>query len=67
MRINLDFHRPVIFGVLACSTIEQAKDRAGLGPSGHNHGTEWAQSALKMVALQRNHPTNAHPLGWRRN
>lgn len=50
-RLNLDYAKPVIFGVLACLTEEQARARAGLIAGKHNHGTEWAQSALKMAAL----------------
>jgi 6,7-dimethyl-8-ribityllumazine synthase len=58
MRLNLDTRKPVIFGVLACLTEDQALERAGLTPGGHNHGIEWAQSALKMAHLRRNltHP-----------
>ena len=53
MRLNADLHTPVIFGVLAVLTEEQARARAGLGPGSHNHGEEWAQSAIKMVQLKR--------------
>ena len=51
MRLGLDTGVPVIFGVLACTTELQAKERAGLVEGKHNHGTEWAQSALAMAAL----------------
>jgi 6,7-dimethyl-8-ribityllumazine synthase len=55
MRLNLDTAVPVIFGVLTVLTEEQAKARAGLSAGKHNHGTEWAQSALQMAALRREH------------
>ena len=43
---------PVIYGVLECLTEAQALARAGLVPGSHNHGTEWAQGALRMAALR---------------
>jgi 6,7-dimethyl-8-ribityllumazine synthase len=55
MRLNLDTAVPVIFGVLTVLTEEQAKARAGLSAGKHNHGTEWAQSALQMAALRATH------------
>ncbi len=42
---------PVMFGVLTCQTIEQAKNRAG-GRVG-NKGAECAAAALEMVGLLR--------------
>ena len=42
---------PVIFGVLECLTEDQALARAGLIAGSHNHGTEWAQSALRMAEI----------------
>jgi 6,7-dimethyl-8-ribityllumazine synthase len=42
---------PVIFGVLTCDTMEQARDRAG-GKAG-NKGVEAALAALEMVDLAR--------------
>lgn len=50
MRLNLDYKRPVIFGVLTTLTLEQALDRSG-GKHG-NKGDEAAFTALKMLALQ---------------
>lgn len=49
MRLNLDYNRPVIFGVLTTLTFEQALDRSG-GKHG-NKGDEAAFTALKMLAL----------------
>ncbi len=50
MRLNLDYNRPVIFGVLTTLTLEQALERSG-GKHG-NKGDEAAFTALKMLALQ---------------
>jgi 6,7-dimethyl-8-ribityllumazine synthase len=55
MRLNLDTGVPVIFGVLTVLTEEQARARAGLVAGKHNHGTEWAQTALQMAALRHEH------------
>ena len=52
MRLNMDTRTPVIFGVLAVLNEAQAKARAGLA-GGHNHGIEWAASALAMAALSK--------------
>lgn len=46
---------PVIFGVLAVLNEEQAKARAGIGANSHNHGIEWAQSALQMANINVQH------------
>ena len=51
MRLNLEGPCPVVFGVLAVLNEEQARARAGLGGGHHNHGTEWAETAVKMAAL----------------
>lgn len=53
MRLNADFSTPVIFGVLAVLDEAQAKARAGLLPGSHNHGEEWAQTAIKMALMRR--------------
>jgi len=55
MRLNLEKGIPVIFGVLAVLNENQAKARAGIGANSHNHGIEWAQSALQMSTLKVNH------------
>ncbi|KAJ0410461.1 hypothetical protein P43SY_002793 [Pythium insidiosum] len=52
MRVQLDTGVPVLFGVLTVLTEEQAKDRAGLTANGHNHGVEWAQTAVEMARLR---------------
>lgn len=52
MDVGVQTSVPVIFGVLTVLNEEQARLRAGLGPDSHNHGVEWAQTALKMAALR---------------
>lgn len=52
MRVQLDTGVPVLFGVLTVLTEQQAKDRAGLSGKGHNHGTEWAQTAVEQARLR---------------
>lgn len=49
MKVSLDHHTPVIFGLLTTNTLEQAQDRAG-GKHG-NKGVEAAVTAIKMIAL----------------
>ncbi len=49
-RVGLDYHTPVIFGVLTTDNMQQAIDRAG-GKHG-NKGVEAAATALKMVSLE---------------
>ncbi|CAH0482496.1 unnamed protein product [Peronospora belbahrii] len=52
MRVQLDTGVPVLFGVLTVLNEQQAKDRAGLSDKGHNHGIEWAQTAVEMARLR---------------
>ncbi len=49
MRAGMESGIPVLFGVLTCSSMEQALDRAG-GKAG-NKGTEAALAAIEMVNL----------------
>lgn len=51
MRVNLDYGKPVIFGVLTPDTMEQAEARAG-GALG-NKGAEAAVALLEMIDLER--------------
>jgi 6,7-dimethyl-8-ribityllumazine synthase len=48
-QVSLNFHKPVIFGVLTPNTQQQAIDRAG-GKHG-NKGDEAAITAIKMLKL----------------
>jgi len=60
MDVGLKYGVPVVFGVLTVNTEEQARVRAGLGggdggahaEAHRNHGTEWAQTAVRMAALE---------------
>ncbi len=49
--LNLDYDKPVIFGLLTPNLMQQALDRSG-GKHG-NKGDEAAITAIKMVALHR--------------
>ncbi len=48
-RVALDFHIPVIFGVLTTENYQQALDRVG-GVQGHK-GREAADTAISMISL----------------
>lgn len=54
MQAGLDSGVPVLFGVLTCSSMEQALDRAG-GKAG-NKGTEAALAAIEMVNVLKQLP-----------
>lgn len=51
MNVNLEFKKPVVFGVLTTNTIEQAQDRAG-GKHG-NKGIDCAYTAIQMLTLKQ--------------
>lgn len=51
-KVGLDYHVPVIFGVLTTDNQQQALDRSG-GKHG-NKGDEAAMTALKMITLENN-------------
>jgi 6,7-dimethyl-8-ribityllumazine synthase len=51
MRAAIESGVPVLFGVLTCSSMEQALDRAG-GKAG-NKGTEAALAAIEMVNVAK--------------
>ncbi|HAC15426.1 MAG TPA: 6,7-dimethyl-8-ribityllumazine synthase [Bacteroidetes bacterium] len=48
-RLNLDYSKPVIFGVLTTDTIEQAIERAGTKAG--NKGEEAALALIEMVSV----------------
>ena len=50
-QLALETKTPVLFGLLTCQTIEQAKNRAG-GRVG-NKGSQCAEAAVEMVSLLR--------------
>ena len=51
MRVQLDTGMPCAFGVLTCSTMEQALARAGGGK--RDQGAHAAEAVLQMAALRR--------------
>lgn len=51
MKVTLEYHCPVMFGVLTPDTLQQALDRAG-GKYG-NKGAEAAVALLEMIDLER--------------
>jgi 6,7-dimethyl-8-ribityllumazine synthase len=51
MKVSLDSGVPVIFGVLATDTVDQALNRSGLKLG--NKGVESAQAALAMIKVLR--------------
>ncbi len=50
MRLNVEKSTPVIFGVLACLSEEQAIARS---TGENNHGYGWGQSAVEMALLKK--------------
>ncbi len=49
MQVQLELNKPIIFGVLSCETVDQAKER--ISSSGLNKGEEFAQSLLLQTTL----------------
>jgi 6,7-dimethyl-8-ribityllumazine synthase len=49
MDVGLQTATPVVFGVLTCNTEEQAIARSY---GGHNHGVDWAKTAVEMALLR---------------
>lgn len=49
MDVGLQTATPVVFGVLTCNTHEQAVARSH---GGHNHGVDWAKTAVEMALLR---------------
>jgi 6,7-dimethyl-8-ribityllumazine synthase len=50
MRLNVEGGTPVIFGVLACFTEEQAVARSS---GEYNHGRGWGLSAVEMALIKK--------------
>ncbi len=51
MQVQLQFGKPVAFGVLTVNTVEQATERSGSGRD--NKGYEAVSAALEMIRLMR--------------
>lgn len=60
MQAGLESGIPVVFGVLTCSSMEQALDRAG-GRVG-NKGADAALAAIEMVNLLKQIPASRAPM-----
>ena len=60
MQAGLESGIPVVFGVLTCSSMEQALDRAG-GRVG-NKGADAALAAIEMVNLLKQIPASKAPM-----
>lgn len=52
MRLSLESHTPIVFGVLTVDTAEQALARAGDAPQA-NRGAEAAESLLELIQTLR--------------
>ena len=48
MKLQLDSHYPIIFGLLTVLTEDQARARAGIDGGGHNHGEDWGNAAVEL-------------------
>ncbi len=60
LRVSLDAHRPVGFGLLTCDDEQQALDRAGLSGSTEDKGAEAAEAAVALaVALRSTSPADS--------
>lgn len=56
LRVSLETDKPILFGVLTCDTLEQARARA-LPDGEHDKGREVAEAALVALAAMRAAPT----------
>lgn len=53
MDVNLGTMTPVVYGVLNCLDEEQVKKRSSNENGGHNHGEDWAKTAVEMSTMRR--------------
>ncbi|GMF65205.1 unnamed protein product [Phytophthora lilii] len=53
MLIGSETMTPVVYGILNCKRMVQARQCAGLTPNGRNFGAEWAQTAITMARQGR--------------
>jgi len=53
MRVQLDLHIPIGFGVLTVENLAQAEARAQLASGGHNVGADAAAAAIELAGLIR--------------
>ena len=53
MDVNLGTMTPVVYGVLNCLNDDQVKKRSSNENGGHNHGEDWAKTAVEMAVMRR--------------
>eukprot|EP00804_Cyclotella_cryptica_P013714 CCRYP_018851-RA/>CCRYP_018851-RA protein AED:0.03 eAED:0.03 QI:119/0.66/0.75/1/0.33/0.25/4/2232/247 len=53
MDVNLSTMTPVVYGVLNCLNEDQVKKRSSSDNGGHNHGEDWAKTAVEMATMRR--------------
>eukprot|EP00927_Polykrikos_kofoidii_P008332 TRINITY_DN1345_c0_g1_i1.p1 TRINITY_DN1345_c0_g1~~TRINITY_DN1345_c0_g1_i1.p1 ORF type:complete len:211 (+),score=48.02 TRINITY_DN1345_c0_g1_i1:51-635(+) len=53
MKLNLEYKKPVIYGILGCLTEDQAKARSGVDGAGHNSGKDWGFTVVESCLLVR--------------
>ncbi|KAF2876413.1 6,7-dimethyl-8-ribityllumazine synthase-like protein [Massariosphaeria phaeospora] len=57
MRLQLEGHVPVIFGLLTLLNEEQGLQRAGIAGAGknegHNHGSDWGSAAVELAVKRK--------------
>ena len=64
LRVSLDTDKPVLFGVLTCDTLEQARQRAHTREEGgeHDKGREVARACIEVLAeLERSATLGRRP------
>ena len=49
MQLQMSTQTPIVFGILTCTTMEQAKARS---TGANNHGIEWAKTAVEMGTVK---------------
>lgn len=50
MNLSLSSNVPVVYGILNCNTMDQAKERSE-GP--HSYGPDWGHTAVEMALLKK--------------
>lgn len=53
MDLSLKSGIPILYGVLNCLTLDQARERAGLVKDSHNHGKDWGSGAVRMGLMYK--------------
>lgn len=53
MKVGMMTTTPVVYGLMSCTSEEQARACAGLTAREPSHGVEWAQAAIEMAHMNR--------------